>query len=29
MITPEELGELVNLIVDAVENRHERPLCQR
>jgi riboflavin biosynthesis pyrimidine reductase len=29
VITPEELGELVNLIVDAVENPDERPLCQR
>jgi hypothetical protein len=29
VITPAELGELVNLIVDAVENPDERPLCQR
>jgi hypothetical protein len=28
-ISPEELGELVNVIVDAVENPDERPLCQR
>jgi hypothetical protein len=28
-ISPEELGELVNVIVDAVENPDQRPLCQR
>lgn len=27
VITPEELGELVNAIVDAVENPDVRPLC--
>jgi hypothetical protein len=28
-ISPEELGELVNAVVDAVENPDERPFCQR
>lgn len=28
-ISPEELGELVNAIADAVENPDERSLCQR
>jgi hypothetical protein len=28
-ISPEELGELVNVIADAVENPDERPFCQR
>jgi hypothetical protein len=28
-VTPEELGELVNAIADAVENPDERPFCQR
>jgi len=28
-ISPEELGDLVNVIVDAVENPDERPFCQR
>ena len=28
-ISPEELGELVNVIVDAVENPDERSFCQR
>ena len=29
VITPVELGGLVNVIVDAVENPDERPFCQR
>jgi hypothetical protein len=29
VISPEELGELVNVIVDAVENPDDRPFCQR
>ena len=28
-ISPEELGELVSVIVDAVENPDQRPFCQR
>ncbi|MEJ2453377.1 MAG: hypothetical protein P8103_04365 [Candidatus Thiodiazotropha sp.] len=28
-ISPEEVGQLVNAIVDAVENPDERPFCQR
>jgi hypothetical protein len=28
-VTPEELGDLVNAIADAVENPDERPFCQR
>ncbi|MEJ2309541.1 MAG: hypothetical protein P8Z31_08870 [Gammaproteobacteria bacterium] len=28
-LTPQELGDLVNAIVDAVENPDERPLCKR
>lgn len=28
-VTPQELGELVNAIADAVENPDERPFCQR
>ena len=27
VLTPEELGEVVNAIVDAVENPDDRPLC--
>lgn len=29
VLTPEEFGEVVNAIVDAVENPDERTLCQR
>ncbi len=29
VISPEELGELVNAVADAVENPDERPFCQR
>ena len=29
VLTPEELGEVVNAIVDAVENPDGRPLCHR
>ena len=29
VVSPQELGELVNTIVDAVENPDERPFCQR
>lgn len=29
VVSPEELGELVNAIADAVENPDERPFCQR
>lgn len=29
VMTPEELGEVVNAIVDAVENPDGRPLCHR
>lgn len=28
-VSPQELGELVNAIADAVENPDERPFCQR
>jgi hypothetical protein len=28
-LTPQELGDLVNAIVDAVENPDQRPLCKR
>ena len=28
-VSPEELGDFVNAIVDAVENPDERPFCQR
>lgn len=29
VISPEELGQLINCIVDAVEDPDERPFCQR
>ena len=29
VLTPQELGEVVNAIVDAVENPDGRPLCHR
>ena len=29
VLTPRELGDLVNAIVDAVENPDDRPLCKR
>jgi hypothetical protein len=29
VVSPEELGQLVNVIVDAVERPDERPFCQR
>lgn len=29
VLTPQELGDLVNAIVDAVENPDDRPLCKR
>ena len=29
VVTPQELGELVNAVADAVENPDERPFCQR
>ena len=29
VVTPSELGELVNAVVDAVERPDERPLCRR
>lgn len=29
VVSPQELGDLVNAIADAVENPDERPFCQR